>query len=679
MEKEVQVKLIAVAVSVILFITFSIIAYNIFISPEIKKSIENSLCSQNQSGQAYVYKVTLNPKNWFVKDIGYYGVKDDEKLKNLEEDKDKKPKYTLKINKGPSEFTGNFVIEDSQIEEDFNESGVFFSSLSNILKDEVSVFVKVDCIIAKDFTLSILDPAKEPIKESNFSIVNIGNDSYVSDGTLVGLRKIKTLEDEFPLFSEGCSELVEVIPNVNKLGKNRINLVFIGIGYERELDAFTKTRIGSPEFVKYINNLIDYSGNGLSYLDVNNNPSIKKGLFGEEPFKSNKHLFNLWYSERLIDFNNPSENSCRKIIGDDRFKPCQGLANLYPIYLVNKDCRSSAIIGGEPFISFPLDPDKTGKNIDTSAIAYYRYPRTLLHEFGHSIGSLADEYVESSLGNKARLPNCVESQAEAEKQGWKEAYPGCAYISSNLRPSANSIMKDPHSNTNFEKVNENYLCSQFAILTGNEICGVCGTCRELEIKDACTSSLECTSGNCIDGKCVPNTIVPECTSDSECNADQKCENNRCINIPPRCTKNCASCLQLGGMLCPNQNCVNGNISSETYETNCCIPSSANNPVGCSESRYISALGEPLTFTRMCLDKETAQITVSDNSGIITDQTRLQVIGLDSSTKTQEDLTCSGFEVLVDNAEDIPSYSFISLLLSLILIILFYYKNSYSNL
>jgi hypothetical protein len=69
----------------------------------------------------------------------------------------------------------------------------------------------------------------------------------------------------------------------------------------------------------------------------------------------------------------------------------------------------------------------------------------LLHEFGHSFGKLADEYVEPQLGDRPKSPNCAPDILTAQKwwAGVNDVgyYEGCSYTEDNIRPTFNSIMR----------------------------------------------------------------------------------------------------------------------------------------------------------------------------------------------------------------------------------------------
>jgi len=103
--------------------------------------------------------------------------------------------------------------------------------------------------------------------------------------------------------------------------------------------------------------------------------------------------------------------------------------------------------------------------------ALYR-GRLFLHEFGHSFGLLADEYLAPSRGDQARHPNCAPDIATAMQ--WWTGAPyitgvmtdnatfredgGCAYVAKNVRPHANSIMRNFYDlSVGYGEVSERWL------------------------------------------------------------------------------------------------------------------------------------------------------------------------------------------------------------------------------
>ena len=109
--------------------------------------------------------------------------------------------------------------------------------------------------------------------------------------------------------------------------------------------------------------------------------------------------------------------------------------------------------------------------------------RLILHETGHAFG-LADEYAEPSLGNHAREPNCARNIQKA-RELWGDLvgirgvgyyssiqHPditymsdgGCSYVTTNIRPTINSIMRAHWWNlsADYGPVNERQLLRQLS-------------------------------------------------------------------------------------------------------------------------------------------------------------------------------------------------------------------------
>lgn len=87
--------------------------------------------------------------------------------------------------------------------------------------------------------------------------------------------------------------------------------------------------------------------------------------------------------------------------------------------------------------------------------------RVVVHEFGHSVFGLQDEYIESGKGSEPGTPNCADSVEQAN-DWWAglipegSLYMGCSYTDDNVRSTLNSMMRhhdeDPYPG--FGTVNE---------------------------------------------------------------------------------------------------------------------------------------------------------------------------------------------------------------------------------
>ncbi|MFH0973972.1 MAG: hypothetical protein V1817_04275 [Candidatus Micrarchaeota archaeon] len=207
----------------------------------------------------------------------------------------------------------------------------------------------------------------------------------------------------------GCISIVN-----NGDPSSKANFVFVGAGYS-DYESLKSDTLA----------LIDYDGNNGNH-----------GLMSVEPFKSYRNKFNIyilpdnneislvkgWFNQLEPDF-----SKAREVAGR-----C-GLAE-YQI-----------IISKTPYRSYA-----SGKATSVSIRGFQDGARTLIHELGHSFGGLADEYVEEELGNRPGQPNCAPNKETAE-QWWGDFngeqdigfFEGCSYTGKNIRPTFNSIMRNP--------------------------------------------------------------------------------------------------------------------------------------------------------------------------------------------------------------------------------------------
>ena len=244
------------------------------------------------------------------------------------------------------------------------------------------------------------------------------------------------------IFTSLCPHLREVYPGHNSVSEGRIDLVFVGSGYEFNEE-------GDPEFKEYLPDLLDLNGEGRH---------SKGGLFSEEPFASNKDLFNLWYTRTPAKIEFHSEDYCPFVISTACTVPAP---SLHQVGLINDECGFSyASLGGNSaVVEFPL-PESTD---DTSL----ENIRTAIHEIGHMIGGIGDEYTKES-GSSVPNVNCVESEERAELLGWDSGIwaQGCSYVEENIRPTEYSIMRSARNGEDFDYLNEKYICGRLAALTG---------------------------------------------------------------------------------------------------------------------------------------------------------------------------------------------------------------------
>lgn len=191
----------------------------------------------------------------------------------------------------------------------------------------------------------------------------------------------------------------------------KVDIVFIGDGYN-----------DNEELKRDILKIIDFGG-------------MQDGMMAFEPFKTNKNKFNIW----MIKAGNKIPSN--SVGGPERGASLEVASECtmaeQKVVLSKKNFRSYAYLGdGDAYLSLSGE----------SATAW---GRLFLHEFGHSFGKLADEYVEPSKGNWLTggwtPPNCALDYSTALNK-WSAIsntgyFNGCSYVDSNYRPTFNSIMR----------------------------------------------------------------------------------------------------------------------------------------------------------------------------------------------------------------------------------------------
>ncbi|HII16106.1 MAG TPA: hypothetical protein HA362_07390 [Nanoarchaeota archaeon] len=224
----------------------------------------------------------------------------------------------------------------------------------------------------------------------------------------------------------GCQQLTDV--NAGGDSASAVDIVFISDRYMKESD-----------FVRDVGYAVNGDGAHIGILTV-------------DPFNNSRSKFNIWaiYSgETMV----PMEFSdwLGGNVPAGRYINSLGMncpAGDRIITLSGLGFRSFANFGGNAYISRSNDGEW--------------FTAITVHEFGHSFGSLNDEYNQSKgkelSGCNAGPPNCVTASAAASTYGWSDEnaaeavsnnWRGCGgdcgnWYVNNLRPSFNSIMRYPY-------------------------------------------------------------------------------------------------------------------------------------------------------------------------------------------------------------------------------------------
>ncbi len=435
----------------------------------LKKVLEH-----RQTQRIPVYEITLNPQDWRIQKMRLYyqdrkaGSFFTNHFQQERKIQEKDPlTYWLLLTSGEKEYRIPLSKYQRYVVEDFTPGKASLIKLDKELKQEIVLRLNTEQLLTGRFTLSIINEHGQLQKRRTYLIKN--NFLIDPEGTLV-----ERIVPE-PITTCG-SELVEIIPGHNNIESNRINLIFTGSGYGNTPEFV-------PEFVPHLPDFVDFNGDGFyasttvirrgsseSYVESD----FFNGILGEEPFRSNSGLFNFWYYDRFLTLRTSPDlreeefwsTSCNEFGHEDLAISC-ALPNTYLINLINEECRGFAYFGGDSFVSF-VPPDSDRDWDKGWAI------RTIVHELGHSIGSLLDEYVEDGEGDQSGFPNCASDIEEATEFSFEnEAYQGCSYIYDNLRATENSIMNFHAPEANFDYLNEFHLCSVLFELTGQLAPGSC--------------------------------------------------------------------------------------------------------------------------------------------------------------------------------------------------------------
>jgi len=217
-------------------------------------------------------------------------------------------------------------------------------------------------------------------------------------------------------------DLKELVAGHNRPGAERINLVFVGSGFDSsaemaELAVDLLTLDGPVAVDEYGESL----GSDLDALDPEDVFDLVYGPFAIAPLRSFVDRFNFWYLEDdLVDDRALFHNS------DPEFSIGNELAGfgLPHTAVVTLDLQGLGEYGRSEanWTSFNLREDVP--SLDEIAFAgvylavesHWRFgaATTLAHELGHALFDLRDEYVDFGRTTQYGYPNCASSVSEAE-------------------------------------------------------------------------------------------------------------------------------------------------------------------------------------------------------------------------------------------------------------------------
>lgn len=344
-------------------------------------------------------------------------------------------------------------------------------------------------------------------------------EGYVTDESQFGqsIAPLTVADADFE-FDNQCG-LMEVFENYNRPGDdNRIDLIFIGIEKDVQVDL--------EDYLVGIIDLYDErSVMRISDGQVEGGNALieRRGIFGVDPFRGNHHLFNFWYLPEPYAYadvlDDPDALLCTKKF-DDALGDCLPGPNEYRVYLgVDIDCRSSANWRRHTII-------------DTKSTNLYATTATIVHELGHVIFELADEYEEEERGDSPRFPNCLDGgeMARAVELGYPDPKMGCSYTGDNIRPTEASLMRTTTS-ISFDELNERWNCMKLAEQSGYPLRGICsGTSFGYPVSYSppeCFSDSECTSGICSAVSGSGHCLAGNLPSEHRCERDQQCLSGVC--------------------------------------------------------------------------------------------------------------------------------------------------------
>lgn len=196
---------------------------------------------------------------------------------------------------------------------------------------------------------------------------------------------------------------------------------------------------------------------------------VKNGLLDADIIKRNEDKFNFyWVNVMGDDICKVESYEERKCDNNKIFQLARNCPRDKIILLSERDFRSYTYRGGKIIYL-------ATRSTFIERIFGFDLEANAIHEFGHCLFNLLDEYVEEDRGKHPGFPNCAKDEEQA-KYWWgdlAQQYPdvgyfeGCSYVKSNIKPTKKSVMSCHYSRPfYFGPVNEREIQRVIDFYTG---------------------------------------------------------------------------------------------------------------------------------------------------------------------------------------------------------------------
>jgi len=294
-----------------------------------------------------------------------------------------------------SDGTGNISVDASVKNINIQSAKIYLSKTSSILPNLLNEMDNISGLYNKIIANAVYNTSPT-ISKSKRSVS--ARFSFSEPGKYSVLLELqdktgKLFYQDDMIFVDGlvedkCKDLSVSNWHSNDKNANRINLVFMGIGYSNINTV--------KELAKSI---IDYNG-------------TNKGLFYFEPFNNsyNKNKFNFWY----IDEIGVVSPTWSLELERERLQNYCLVKNYYSVVLVNEPFRSYAFFGPNAHTAISWLENGSSQKI------------VAVHELGHLIGNLNDEYIEYIKPPISMRDNWTKSNIYTEYGGNDVSIQSCA-------------------------------------------------------------------------------------------------------------------------------------------------------------------------------------------------------------------------------------------------------------